>query len=203
MIRRPAAFIVLFLAMSALASGAPPEGRDAGSPDGAGAANKKLGRGINLGNALEAPKEGEWGVTLKADYFEPIKEAGFDSVRIPIRWSAHAAAEAPYAIDAEFSDRVDWAIDRRWPTTDLIVNVHHYDGMDAIRTSTAAIVGLWEQIAARYKDRPERLVFELLNEPHDKLTDEKWQEVSARVLAAVPTPIRNAGSSSGRATGTT
>ena len=36
----------------------------AGEAPDAGAANKKLGRGINLGNALEAPKEGEWGVTL-------------------------------------------------------------------------------------------------------------------------------------------
>src|SRR5262245_33275220 len=30
---------------------------------------KKLGRGINIGNALEAPKEGEWGVLLTAEYF--------------------------------------------------------------------------------------------------------------------------------------
>ena len=27
--------------------------------------NELLGRGVNLGNALEAPKEGEWGVFLK------------------------------------------------------------------------------------------------------------------------------------------
>ena len=40
------------------------------------AANKRLGRGINLGNALDAPKEGEWGVTLKEGYFKAIKEAG-------------------------------------------------------------------------------------------------------------------------------
>jgi endoglucanase len=52
--------------------------------------NRLLGRGINLGNALEAPKEGEWGMTLKAAYFQKIKDAGFNSVRIPIRWSSHA-----------------------------------------------------------------------------------------------------------------
>src|SRR5437764_4390608 len=74
--------------------------------------NKKLGRGINLGNALEAPKEGEWGVTLKAAYFKAIKDAGFQTVRLPVRWSAHAQAEAPYTIDAKFAERVDWALDR-------------------------------------------------------------------------------------------
>src|SRR6476619_6215118 len=74
------------------------------------AANKKLGRGINLGNALEAPKEGEWGVKLKAEYFKTIKEAGFQSVRLPVRWSAHAKTDAPYAIDVKFAERMDWAI---------------------------------------------------------------------------------------------
>jgi hypothetical protein len=57
--------------------------------------NVHLGRGVNLGNALEAPKEGEWGVTLREEYFHLIAEAGFDSVRIPIRWSAHAALTEP------------------------------------------------------------------------------------------------------------
>ncbi len=34
-----------------------------------------FGRGINLGNALEAPREGQWGVTLKEEYFAAIKAA--------------------------------------------------------------------------------------------------------------------------------
>ena len=34
---------------------------------------KRLGRGVNLGNALEAPNEGEWGVTPKEEYFRLVK----------------------------------------------------------------------------------------------------------------------------------
>ena len=30
----------------------------------------KMYRGINLGNALEAPKEGQWGVIIKDEYFK-------------------------------------------------------------------------------------------------------------------------------------
>ena len=45
----------------------------------------RMYRGINLGNALEAPKEGQWGVIIKDEYFRIIREAGFDAVRIPIR----------------------------------------------------------------------------------------------------------------------
>src|SRR6476660_3181157 len=66
------------------------------------AANKALGRGVNFGNALEAPNEGEWGMKLEADFFVKIKAAGFDHVRVPTKWSAHAAKEAPYTIDATF-----------------------------------------------------------------------------------------------------
>src|SRR5438874_10364757 len=32
--------------------------------------NRLLGHGINLGNALEAPRERAWGLTLEEDYFE-------------------------------------------------------------------------------------------------------------------------------------
>lgn len=35
-----------------------------------------LGRGINLGNALEAPREGEWGVVLEEEFFDLIADAG-------------------------------------------------------------------------------------------------------------------------------
>ena len=57
--------------------------------------NRRLGRGVNLGNALEAPNEGEWGMTLEAEFFRVIYQGGFDSVRVPIRWSNHAASQPP------------------------------------------------------------------------------------------------------------
>ena len=47
--------------------------------------NRLLGRGINLDSALDGPQEGAWRVTLEANCFRLIKEAGFNSVRIPIR----------------------------------------------------------------------------------------------------------------------
>jgi len=147
----------------------------------------KLGRGINLGNALDAPKEGAWGVTLKAEYFRAIKEAGFDTVRLPVKWSAHAAAEAPFTIDPKFAERVDWAVDQALANKlNIIVNVHHYGEMDTDPDRhLPRLVGLWEQIAARYKDRPAGVILELLNEPHDKLIEGKWNTALLEVLKAV------------------
>jgi endoglucanase len=151
------------------------------------AANKRLGRGVNLGNALEAPKEGAWGMTLRAEFFKTIKDAGFDSVRLPVKWSAHAQAGPPYTIDPEFFARVDWAIDQALKNDlNIVVNVHHYDELTADPDRhLPRLVGLWEQIAARYKDRPAGVYFELLNEPHDKLNEARWNAAIPQVMAAV------------------
>ena len=150
-------------------------------------ANARLGRGVNLGNALEAPNEGEWGVTLRTDYFHMIREAGFDTVRLPVRWSAHALATAPYTIDPVFAARVDWAINQATANRlNIIVNVHHYDEMDAAPDANLArLTALWMQIAKRYKDRPASVYFELYNEPHDKFIGEKWNAAIPVLLKAV------------------
>jgi endoglucanase len=151
------------------------------------AANKALGRGINFGNALEAPTEGAWGMRIEADYFRAIKDAGFDSVRVPVKWSAHAKPEAPYTIEPKFFERIDWVLDQAAANhLNVVLNAHHYDGMDADPDRhLPRLVGLWEQIAARYKDRPAEVYFELLNEPHDKLTERRWNAAIPEVLKAV------------------
>ena len=151
------------------------------------AANKKLGRGINLGNALEAPKEGAWGVTLKAGYFNAIRDAGFNSVRLPVKWSAHAAKDAPYAIEPKFAERVDWCVDQALANKlNIVLDLHHYGEMDADPDGhLPRLAALWEQIAKRYADRPASVYFELLNEPHDKLTPERWNASIPKLLAAV------------------
>jgi endoglucanase len=164
----------------------PPVGA-ADKPLDAFGANQLLVPGINLGNTLEAPREGDWGLTLKEEYFEAIARARFKGVRIPIRWSAHADTEAPYTIDAKFFERVDWAVEqalsRRLAT---VINVHHYSEMDTEpEQHLPRLLALWRQIAARYKDRDDRLFFELFNEPHDKLTDELWQTMFPKLLSVV------------------
>ena len=146
-----------------------------------------FGRGVNLGNALEAPREGEWGVTLEASYFEAIASAGFDSVRIPIRWSAHAEASAPYRIDPKFFERVDWAVrqslDRKLRP---IINMHHYTGiMERPNEHRERFLALWQQIAEHYREFTPEVAFEILNEPQQNLDAAKWNELLAATLAVV------------------
>ena len=146
-----------------------------------------FGRGVNFGDTLEVPKEANWGVVLKEEYFQKIKDAGFDSVRIPICWSAHADESASFRIDPKFFERVDWvvgqALKRRLTP---IVNMHHYDGLTEEPDKHAErFLALWQQIAEHYKGYPPALALELLNEPHDKLTAEKWNQLLGKAIVVV------------------
>jgi endoglucanase len=157
------------------------------SNDDAFALCRSIGRGINLGNGLEAPSEGAWGYRIEDDHLRQIKQAGFNSVRIPIRWSAHAQNDPPYAIHSEFFARVDHVVGAAARNNLVVViNVHHYDELyrnpDAHLERLAA---LWQQIAEHYQNRPSSMLFELLNEPNDKLDEKRWNEVIARLLPIV------------------
>jgi endoglucanase len=152
------------------------------------AANRALGRGVNLGNALEAPKEGDWGMKIEAEFFRTIKQAGFQHVRLPVKWTSHASKEAPYRIDDEFFARVDTLLKQAEESgLRLVLNHHHYDELDKKpKEELARAVALWKQIAKRYKDRGDWLVFELMNEPHEELNkDNAWSELIQPLLAAV------------------
>ena len=156
-----------------------------------------LGRGVNFGNMFEAPTEGAWGLTVTDDFIDKAAAAGFKSVRLPVRWSNHASAEAPFTIDAAFLSRIDAVVDRLLAKGLVVVlNMHHYrqldgDALDAGERSVAAsvldvrFVMLWEQIAAHFQGRGNRLVFELYNEPHGRLDGEPWNVLAARALPVV------------------
>jgi len=149
--------------------------------------NWRLGRGVNLGNALEAPKEGEWGVTLEEEYFQLIAESGFDSVRIPIRWNAHASSEPPYTIDPAFFDRVDWAVDQAL-SRDLVavINIHHFDELlSSPEEQKDRFLAIWDQIASHYQDYPDGLYFEMLNEPNGNFGTMYWNKYMAEAISVI------------------
>jgi endoglucanase len=155
-----------------------------------------LGRGVNLGNMLDAPVEGLWGVKLEPEYID--KAAGaFTTVRLPVRWSNHAARSADATLDPAFAERVDRAVDALLAKgVYVILDMHHYSQIsgDPVHPQEAPVdpavleerlVNLWRQVALRYRDRSPKLLFELLNEPHGRMNGEAWNTLAPRVLAAV------------------
>ncbi|MGB7539677.1 MAG: glycoside hydrolase family 5 protein [Anaerolineales bacterium] len=156
--------------------------------------NARIGRAVNFGNALEAPVEGDWGVVLREEYFQLVKDAGFDAIRLPVRWNTHALEESPYTIHASFFDRVDWAVEAALSRgLVLILDFHHFtDYMDCATCERTRLLMLWEQIAEHYREYPPELVFEVLNEPTNAVPAAEWNGAlaSARGVIRASNPKR-------------
>jgi len=156
----------------------------------------ELKRGVNFGNMLEAPTEGAWGVRLESSYIDLI-EGKFDTVRVPIRWSNHAAASADATIDEVFFKRVEGVVnDLLKKDVYVIINMHHYRQLfgSSLHPNEFAVaedvvearfLNMWRQISERFKDKSPKLLFELLNEPHGKINISRWNILSQKVLDVV------------------
>ena len=156
-----------------------------------------LGRGVNLGNILEAPREGLWGLRLSDSLFEAAQTAGARTIRLPVRWSAHAGATRPYIIDRAFMARVDYAVDAALSRgMRIVIDMHHYrqldgDALDSEETAVGdglleeRFVAMWSQIATHFRSRPDSVLFELYNEPHGRQSAASWNLLLAQALAAV------------------
>lgn len=158
---------------------------------------RQLDRGINFGNMVDSPKEGDWGLRIEQRFIELVGEGGFTkAVRLPVRWSNHASLDAEARIQPEFFARMDGAIDALLARgCTVLLDMHHYRQLDGdpLDKGEAGVApelvlprfyAMWQQIAQRYADRSERLVFEPYNEPHGAL-EPIWNEVFARVLALI------------------
>ena len=159
----------------------------------------RLGQGMNLSyldNWWLGTKEKKYADFAKADdaakreaMFRDIAAAGFKTVRVPINFGAWAAMRPPFRWEntagLTHADRfVRWALDNG---LNVIVDLHHveFDGSIDGAATTDRVVWLWREIATRYKNTdPERVFFELRNEPHD-IMPEVWREQAARIIATV------------------
>lgn len=148
-----------------------------------------IGPCINLGNTLEVGKEHDLadGAVGVAD-FARIRAAGFDTLRIPVRWDQRSQARPPHAIEPAWLNQVQKTVDMALAAgLKVILNSHHFDpihkdplGVQPWHTA------VWSQIAPRFKDYPtDRLWFELENEPHNKFDDSNLRAVLDPALAAV------------------
>ncbi len=140
--------------------------------------NEKLGRGVNYGNMFEAPTETEWGNPWHPEYAKMIAELGFNHVRIPIRWEpeARSSSTSPYTINATFLNGIKEVVDSALNNGLIaIINMHHHEALfDNPDGQKARFLAQWKQISEFFKDYPDDLLFEILNEPHGNLTADKW-----------------------------
>jgi endoglucanase len=159
-------------------------------PASAATTSLPVGRCINMGNSLESPTEGQWGgKKIDSSDFPRIAKAGFKTIRLPVRWSSRARAEAPYTIDPAFMTRVKTIVaDARKAGLNIILNSHHFEEIheDPSAANIARLAGMWTQIAAEFANEPEAIYgFEIENEPHKNFNDSNLLAVLSPALAEI------------------
>ena len=169
------------------------------------AMNARIGKGINLGNSWDSDGnrlDSSWGNPIRDYDFPFIKKAGFNSVRIPVRWQRNSDYDN-HTVDpkrlAGVKEDVQLALAQGLV---VIVNFHHYVQLNcagggqgcaydstAYEAEKAHFLGMWAQVASEF-NAPEfpddMVVLEILNEPTisnaervDKLMNDAYQVIRA------------------------
>src|SRR5271157_382018 len=76
------------------------------------AANFRLRRTVNLGEALESSGEGNAYLLDHQEIFYMVKASGFTAVRVPVNFADHSTSNAPYTIQSSFWNDVDSVVDK-------------------------------------------------------------------------------------------
>ena len=193
---------------------------------------KQMGRGLNLGNVLSAPIEGNWAEVVEQQYFIDVAAAGFTNVRIPIDFfgarttgntSGYSSAAGTagnytgtadnYIVSSNYLDRIEQVIE--WSLNQGLVTIIDFHGSnlksefiytfdvgeseytDPTSARRAAdnqkYRAIWVQIANRFKDYSENLLFEVINEPYFHMSAADMNALNSDIL----TIIRGSGGSNG------
>ena len=208
---------------------------------------EEMGRGINLGNVLSAPTEGNWAFSVYEEYFDQVKDEGFGNVRIPVDFFGGTFLNADYTVNGNertlsslsncddnscfseiagtqnqydgspddyyvnplYLDRlqqvVDWSMSKGLVT---IIDFHgaklkenflytfdqsDINGVNYYSDPTSAkriadlnkFKAIWRDIAERFKDYPETLLFEVFNEPYFWLSANEISTISSDIINIV------------------
>ena len=142
------------------------------------AQNRRLGRGVNIiGYDSALWRSWEHG-RMQGKHFRLIKEAGFDHVRINLHPFKHMGGAPDYPINPAWLETLEWAVKQALGQGLLaILDMHEFNAMakdpEGLKLKYLAV---WEQLAARYRDAPSTVLFELQNEPNGVLTPAMWNQ---------------------------
>ena len=143
-------------------------------------ADMKLG--WNLGNTLDATggialeSERAWGnPTTTQEMIDEVLAQGFNVIRIPVTWEGHFGDGPDYKVHEIWMNRVQEVVDYAYNKgAYVILDIHHeewhFPSEENKEAASEILTALWTQIAERFKDYDEHLIFDGLNEPRKKGT---------------------------------
>lgn len=148
-----------------------------------------MGNGINLGNTMEAYGHGYPGINESPSTYETLwgqpittaemilemKNAGFDSIRIPVAWTnTMDYRNGDYTISSAYLERVEEIVNYALAADMFVIINDHWDGgwwgmfgsaSDETRKQAMDLfTSMWTQVGTYFKDYPHQLIFEVANE---------------------------------------
>lgn len=183
---------------------------------------QKMGRGINLGNVLSAPVEGNWSGAATQQYFIDVANAGFTNVRIPVDFFGYRTegdtstynnhesttfegSRNDFIVNSTYLNRVEEVVS--WGLEQGLVIILDFHGANlkeefiytfdqekseythptsAKRAADLAkFYSIWEQIANRFKDYSDDLIFEVINEPYFHISAAEMNDLNSEVISII------------------
>lgn len=151
----------------------------------------RMGLGWNLGNTFDATggnksnvysQEQSWGnPKVDAALIHKVKEAGFDTIRIPVTWYRQLSKDGTYTINPAFLDRVKEVVDYAYAEgLFVIINMHHEEWLNCKTLDKdyekigVQLAAIWRQVADAFAEYDQHLLFEGMNEPRLKGSTYEW-----------------------------
>jgi len=144
-------------------------------------------KGVNFSGWFESYSAGSIPFTKYNEQdFANVKSLGADVIRLPIRMHSMTNGEPDYILDPllmQFLDKaVDWA--EKYGLY-LIIDNHSFDPVRSTSNDIdKVLIPVWRQVANRYKDRSDLIIYEILNEPHG-ISDARWGEIQGKAIEAI------------------
>ena len=130
---------------------------------------------------------------FKVEYFKMLHDAGFSTIRVNLQAFRHM--DSLNRLSPEWFKTLDWVVDNALANgLTVILDEHDYVpcGQDAAMCRTR-LTAFWQQVAPRYREEPNKVLFEILNEPNKAVTIELWNQMLGECLTIIraTNPERN------------
>lgn len=153
---------------------------------------RQMGRGVNVIGYDPIWQRFER-ARFKERHFARVHDAGFQTVRINLHAFRHM--DSQNRLEPAWLETLDWAVKHALAAgLNVILDEHDFQAMSRdLPRNEPKLLAFWEQVAPRFKDAPDSVAFELLNEPNGALDGPHWNALLMRVLAVVrkTNPDRN------------
>jgi endoglucanase len=118
-------------------------------------------------------------------HFDEIHKAGFDFVRLVLQAFGHM--DAQNRLDPKWLAKLDDVVgEAQRRGLGVIIDEHDFDKCSTdMAMCRRKLTAFWTQVAPRFAGAPHNVAFEMLNEPHDQLNGDPWNQLFAEELAVV------------------